>query len=201
MDELQLQELSTFLSYGYLEILINIILSIIFGLIISFTYIKTHSGLSYSLSFTHTLVIVTLITTIVMMVIGGSLARAFALVGALSIIRFRTVLKDTKDLAYIFMSLVFGMSIGTSSYIISFLGIASSVTLLILLNSFKFGSVKKSDYILTFRSSSENNNYQSIFNDFLSKSKLIHVEPDVNNSTNKLTFDIELIQSEDLNSF
>jgi ABC-type branched-subunit amino acid transport system permease subunit len=68
-------------------------------------YRATHKGLSYSQSFSQTIVFVSLIVAIVMMVIGGSLARAFALVGALSIIRFRTVLKDTKDMAYIFAAL------------------------------------------------------------------------------------------------
>ena len=69
-------------------------------------------------------IFICLITCMVIMVIGNSIARAFALVGALSIIRFRTVIKDTKDIAYIFWSLVAGMATGTGSYFIAFTGTA-----------------------------------------------------------------------------
>ena len=64
-----------------------------------------------------------LIVAIVMMVIGNNLARAFALVGALSIIRFRTVIKDTKDTAYVFLALAGGMAAGTSSYFLAITGV------------------------------------------------------------------------------
>ena len=84
------------------EIVINLLLSFIFGLIISLVYKFTHKGLSYSQSFMITNVFVSVIVCMVIMIIGNNLARAFALVGALSIIRFRTVVKDTKDTAYIF---------------------------------------------------------------------------------------------------
>ena len=71
-------------------------------------------------------IFVTVIVCMVIMIIGNNLARAFALVGALSIIRFRTVVKDTKDTAYIFWSLASGMAAGTGSY---FLAIAGNIIL------------------------------------------------------------------------
>ena len=55
----------------------------------------------------------------VVMVIGNNLARAFALVGAMSIIRFRTVVKDTKDTAFVFFALASGLAAGTSSYFLA----------------------------------------------------------------------------------
>ena len=99
------------------EILINLVLSFILGVLISLIYKKTHKGLSYSQSFMVTNIFVAVIVCMVIMIIGNSLARAFALVGALSIIRFRTVVKDTKDTAYIFWSLAAGMAAGTGSYL------------------------------------------------------------------------------------
>ena len=71
------------------EIIINLILSFILGLIISVIYKFTHKGLSYSQSFMLTNIFVAVIVCMVIMIIGNSLARAFALVGALSIIRFK----------------------------------------------------------------------------------------------------------------
>ena len=99
--------------YSFDTVIINLVLSFILGLLISYVYRKTHKGLSYSQSFIITAVLVTVIVAMVIMIIGNNLARAFALVGALSIIRFRTVVKDTKDTAYIFWSLAAGMAAGT----------------------------------------------------------------------------------------
>ena len=79
---------------SYSEMGVNILVAMLLGFIISYLYRTTHRGLSYSQSFTLTILFVTVIVAVVMMVIGGSLARAFALVGALSIIRFRTPIKE-----------------------------------------------------------------------------------------------------------
>ena len=79
--------------YSQFDILMNLTLSIFLGLFISYVYKLTHKGVSYSQSFMLTIVFVTIIVAMVMMVIGNNVARAFALVGALSIIRFRTVVK------------------------------------------------------------------------------------------------------------
>ena len=92
------------------QIIINLFISFVLGVVISIVYKKTHKGLSYSQSFMITNIFVAVIVCMVIMIIGNSLARAFALVGALSIIRFRTVVKDTKDTAYIFWSLAAGMA-------------------------------------------------------------------------------------------
>jgi len=90
--------------YGPADILTNMALAFAVGLIVSFTYKMTHKGLNYSQSFMLTLDLMTPIVAMVMMIIGNSLARAFALVGALSIICFRTVVKDTKDTTFVFFS-------------------------------------------------------------------------------------------------
>ena len=80
------------------EIIFNLILSFFLGLLISFVYKKTHKGMSYSQSFMITNIFLAVIVCLVIMTIGNSISRAFALVGALSIIRFRTVIKDPKDI-------------------------------------------------------------------------------------------------------
>ena len=101
------------------EIIFNLIISFFYGLLISFVYKKTHKGMSYSQSFMITNIFLSVIVCMVIMTIGNSISRAFALVGALSIIRFRTVIKDTKDIVYIFWSLAAGMACGTGSYFIA----------------------------------------------------------------------------------
>ena len=70
------------------EIIFNLIISFFYGLLISFVYKKTHKGMSYSQSFMITNIFLSVIVCMVIMIIGNSISRAFALVGALSIIRF-----------------------------------------------------------------------------------------------------------------
>ena len=133
------------------EIIINLILSFILGVIISLVYKKTHKGLSYSQSFMITNIFIAVIVCMVIMIIGNNLARAFALVGALSIIRFRTVIKDTKDIAYIFRSLAAGMGAGTGSYFLSIVGTALLIVIAFILYKTNFGSIYKNEFIFQFR--------------------------------------------------
>ena len=134
-------------TYDPYSIIINLICSFILGLLISYIYRITHKGISYSQSFMLTIVFVAIIVAMVMMVIGNNIARAFALVGALSIIRFRTVIKDTKDTAYIFIALAAGMAAGTSNYYLAFIGTSFYFIVALILHRFNYGSIYKSEFI------------------------------------------------------
>ena len=142
--------------YHPTEIILNLVLSFILGIIVSIVYKKTHKGLSYSQSFMITNIFVCVIVCMVIMIIGNSLARAFALVGALSIIRFRTVVKDTKDTAYIFWSLAAGMACGTGSYFLALAGTTILSGIAFILFFTNFGSIIKSEFIIQFRTIANN---------------------------------------------
>ena len=207
-----MNEIETFLqteriAHIYLpsEILLNLMLAFILGMAISWVYKTTHSGLSYSQSFMLTSIFVAVIVCMVIMVIGNNLARAFALVGALSIIRFRTVVKDTKDTAYIFWALAAGMAAGTGSY---FLAIAGSLVMALIayaLNVTNYGSIHKSEFILQFRikndDSESHQQYVNTISKYAKKSTLLHVEPSGDNNTSKMSFDIVMKKDEDQNKF
>ena len=184
-------------------ILLNISLAFVLGMVISFFYKSTHKGLSYSQSFMLTLVFVTLIVSIVMMVIGNNLARAFALVGALSIIRFRTVIKDTKDTAYVFLALAGGMAAGTSSYFLAVVGVAFVCVVALGLHATNYGSLYKSEFILRFNSifSEGDPVYSAVINEFARSANLLHIEPSGDGATAKLTFDILMRKDMDPNEF
>ena len=176
------------------EILINLVLSFILGVLISLIYKKTHKGLSYSQSFMVTNIFVAVIVCMVIMIIGNSLARAFALVGALSIIRFRTVVKDTKDTAYIFWSLAAGMAAGTGSYFIAIAGsiIISGIALILFYTN--FGSIIKSEFIVQFRINSNDSNitsqYNRLISDFTKSHTLLSSESSGDGQTIKVSFDV-----------
>tara|TARA_B100001063_G_scaffold247388_1_gene294188 strand:- start:8287 stop:8982 length:696 start_codon:yes stop_codon:yes gene_type:complete len=180
--------------YSQFDILINLSLSIFLGLFISYIYKLTHKGVSYSQSFMLTIVFVTIIVAMVMMVIGNNIARAFALVGALSIIRFRTVVKDTKDTAYIFLALAAGMASGTSSYFLALTGSFIIAGVAYILHITNYGSIYTSEFILRFRLStddqSESAPYLQIFKEFTNKANVLNIEPSGDSKSYKMTFDI-----------
>ena len=194
MDTILLSPQGNLLNYSYTEMLINMVAAFVIGVLLSVTYRTTHKGLSYSQSFSQTVVFITLIVAIVMMVIGGSLARAFALVGALSIIRFRTVLKDTKDMAFIFGALALGMAAGTSNYFLAAAGTVVVILQAYILYKTNFGAVYKSEFILRFRfmRSGESTDYLEVINTACKRSDLLHMEPSGDNTSVSLTYDVAL---------
>tara|TARA_Y100001970_G_scaffold3824_1_gene4384 strand:- start:1021 stop:1719 length:699 start_codon:yes stop_codon:yes gene_type:complete len=188
------------------EIIFNLIISFFYGLLISFVYKKTHKGMSYSQSFMITNIFLSVIVCMVIMIIGNSISRAFALVGALSIIRFRTVIKDTKDIVYIFWSLAAGMACGTGSY---FLALASSILITIIayiLFKTNYGSIYKSEFILQFRynkldESEKEASYLKKLSEFCNTNNLLNSEPSGDKKSLKLTYDIVLKEDVDSNKF
>ena len=186
------------------EIIINLLISFVLGLVISFVYKKTHRGLSYSQSFVVTNIFIAVIVCMVIMIIGNNLARAFALVGALSIIRFRTVVKDTKDTAYIFWSLAVGMAAGTGSYFLALAGTVIITFIAIILYVTNYGSIYKSEFILQFRSKNDNdkkNEYNNIISEYTKTSKLLNVESSGDNKSLKLSFDVVMKEDKSYDQF
>ncbi len=183
------------LRYSYLEIILGMMLSFILGIIISKVYIYTHKGLSYSQSFTLTILFLTVIVSIVMMVIGGSLSRAFALVGAMSIIRFRTVIKDTKDTAFIFIGLAVGMAAGTANYFLAISGTFFVCFMAIILHKTNFGALYKSEFIVRFMfdQNFDNKSYIDILSENTKSFNMLHIEPFPDSNTVKYTYDVTLL--------
>ena len=91
------------------DIFIRIGVSAIFAIIVFISYRITHTGSVYSAKFNITLVTLTILTTMVMTVIGNNVALSLGMVGALSIVRFRTSIKDSRDTAYIFWTIILGI--------------------------------------------------------------------------------------------
>lgn len=136
------------------DILLNFLISGIIAIVIYISYSLSHAGPVYSAKFNVSLVMLTLVTTLVMNVIGNNVALSLGMVGALSIVRFRTAIKDPRDTAYIFWAIAVGICCGVSEYVIATVG--SCVIFLFLII---FGFVKANErYLLVvraMRSSSE----------------------------------------------
>ena len=101
------------------------------GFVIYLSYFLAHAGTVYSRKFNVSLVALTVLTTVVMTAIGNNVALSLGMVGALSIVRFRTAIKDSRDTIYIFWAIVAGLSCGVGDYITA--GVGSAGVFLILL--------------------------------------------------------------------
>ena len=121
-------------AFSTLDVVLTLALSFVLSTIIGLVYRATHRNISYSQSFVQTLVVVGMVIGVIMLVVGSNIARAFALVGALSVVRFRNALKETRDVGFIFFVMAIGMATGTRFYVLAAAATAA-ICVVILLTS------------------------------------------------------------------
>ena len=119
------------------QILAQILIAIVLGFVIYLSYYLAHAGTVYSRKFNVSLVVLTVLTTVVMTAIGNNVALSLGMVGALSIVRFRTAIKDSRDTGYIFWAIVAGLSCGVGDYMTAGLGSAGVFLVLLVLGRIK----------------------------------------------------------------
>ncbi len=129
-----------FRNLSVLNVLVYLVMGLLVGLIVAFTYKKCYRGVLYSPNFSLTLIMMTLVTTPVVMCIKSDISLSMGMVGALSIVRFRTAVKDPLDTAYMFWALTMGILLGAGLH-----WIAVVVALGIALIMFVFSFVRFSD--------------------------------------------------------
>lgn len=122
-----------------------LLIAFMVSLIIYLTYKNTYTGVMYNPRFNISLIMITMITTIVMVVIGSNISVSLGMVGALSIIRFRTAVKDPRDTAFIFWGVVSGLACGTQNYTVVIVG---SVFICLILFIFKKTITLSNKYVL-----------------------------------------------------
>ena len=128
---------SMFVSLTPWKILIGLVAAMVVGLIIAFVYKRCYRGVLYSPTFAMTLVMLTLITTPVVMCIKSDIALSMGMVGALSIVRFRTAVKDPMDTAYMFWALTMGILLGAELYVHALMVVLAISVILFLMTFIK----------------------------------------------------------------
>ncbi|MCI5721695.1 MAG: DUF4956 domain-containing protein [Emergencia sp.] len=119
------------------QILMNITLAAVLGFFIFISYFISHRGTIYSKKFNASLVILTVLTGTVMTVIGNNIALSLGMVGALSIVRFRTAIKDSRDTVYIFWAIIVGICCGVGDYLVASIGSGVVFVVILLLDCIK----------------------------------------------------------------
>lgn len=155
-------------SLTFMNTIIIIAASIILGIVISLVYIKTHKKEGYAPSFTVTLIMLPVIISIIILLVGNNVARAFSLAGAFSIIRFRSAPGDPKDISYVFFTLAVGLACG-----MGYVGYATIFTIVLCgvmmaLDIIKFATPKSNCMQLKIIVP-ENLNHEELFDDILTE--------------------------------
>ncbi len=167
------------LSISLRDVVFNLIVALFCGTIISLLYRYTYKGLNYSASFAVSMIMLTMITSIVIMVIGNNLARAFGMVGAMSIIRFRTAVKDATDIMFIFFALTIGLAAGVKMYAVAIFGTLFISLIFLIISRFNFGLSRKREYLLQILSQSDDisgSHVDDSIRKFCRRFKLINVK-------------------------
>ncbi|MFN3404804.1 MAG: DUF4956 domain-containing protein [Cytophagaceae bacterium] len=161
------------------DVIGRLIISLVCGLIIAGFYRITYKGLSYSSSFVNAIILLTMITTVVIMVIGNNLAAAFGLVGAMSIIRFRTAVKDIQDIMFIFFALAIGLACGVDFTSVAIIGTLIIGAVYWVIVHFNWAAPRRRDFLLqliTVGKEDDNNLLNSVLSKYCSRYKVVNVK-------------------------
>jgi len=134
-----------------MEVLMRLLLAFVLGQVLAWVYYATHTGMSYSRNFVQSLVIICVVVAMVMAVIANSLVTAVGLIGALAVIRFRNILKDTRDIAFVFCVLAVGMACGAGRLAVAVLGTLLLAAIAWYLARFGFGAHEPHNAFLRLR--------------------------------------------------
>lgn len=161
------------------DVLANMLVALLCGVIIALLYRYTYRGLNYSSSFNVSIIMLTMITAIVIMVIGNNLARAFGMVGAMSIIRFRTAVKDASDIMFIFFALSIGLAAGVKLYSIAIVGTLFISLVYLVVMKFNFSLPHSREYLTQINASQSalpDNPFGEILKKHCQRHKLVNVK-------------------------
>lgn len=173
------------------DVLANLLVALLCGIIIAAVYRYTYRGLNYSAAFTISIIMLTMVTALVIMVIGNNLARAFGMVGAMSIIRFRTAVKDASDIMFIFFALSIGLAAGVKLYSIAIAGTLFVSLVYIITMKFDLSLPISREYLIQINAhnpSLPENPFVEVLNKHCSNFKLVNVKTIGDESSNEIEF-------------
>jgi uncharacterized membrane protein YhiD involved in acid resistance len=202
MDIFNFQDLTG--EFTVLDVVIVMILSFILSAFIGWIYKKTHRGTSYTQSFVFTLVINGMVVALVMMIVGSNIARAFSLIGALSIIRFRNAVKETRDVGFIFFSMAIGMAVGTKFYFLAIVAAVVISLMILLMTRFNWFAREMASQILRVQVPNGalfDQLFDSPFLKYTSSSELISVDSVHSGMLTELTYSIGMKKSNQIQEF
>jgi len=202
MDIFNIQDLTG--EFSIMDVVLVMVLSFVLSAFIGWIYKITHRGTSYTQSFVFTLVLNGMIVALVMMIVGSNIARAFSLVGALSIIRFRNAVKETRDVGFIFFTMAIGMAIGTRFYLLGVIAAIVISLVILLMTRFNWYAREMSSQILRIQipnGAPFDTLFDKAFVKYTSSSELISVDSVHSGMMTDLTYSIGMKKSSQIQEF
>jgi len=190
--------------FSIIDVVLVLLLSFALSAFIGWIYQITHRGTSYMQSFVFTLVLNGMIVALVMMIVGSNIARAFSLVGALSIIRFRNAVKETRDVGFIFFTMAIGMAVGTQFYLLAVISAVVISLVIVLMVRFDWYAREMSSQILRIQVATGtpfDTLFDRIFVKYTSASELISADSVQSGMLTELTYSIGLKRSNQVQEF
>jgi uncharacterized membrane protein YhiD involved in acid resistance len=202
MDIFNIQDLTG--EFSVMDVVLVMVLSFVLSAFIGWIYKITHRGTSYTQSFVFTLVLNGMVVALVMMIVGSNIARAFSLVGALSIIRFRNAVRETRDVGFIFFTMAIGMAIGTKFYLLAVIAAVVISLVILLMTRFNWYAREMSSQILCIQipnGAPFDTLFDRAFVKYTSSSELISVDSVHNGTMTELTYSIGMKKSNQIQEF
>ena len=190
--------------FAVMDMVLVMVLSFALSAAIGWIYKITHRGTSYTQSFVFTLVLNGMVVALVMMVIGSNIARAFSLVGALSIIRFRNAVRETRDVGFIFFTMAIGMAVGTKFYLLAVIGTVVISLVILLMTRFDWYARPMSNQILRIQipdGTPFDTLFDRAFVRYTSSSELISADSVDGGALTELTYSIGMKKSDQIQEF
>ena len=182
-------------TFSVMDITIWMILSFILTAILWWVYKKTHKWTSYTQSYVHTLVMMWMTVCVIMLIVWSNIARAFSLVWALSIIRFRNAMKETRDIWFMFAAMAIGMATWTKFYILAVVFTLIISVIIFVMSRFNWFARQATSQILKIQVSNTLD-FDHIFDDVLVKytniSDLISIDSVRGWALTELVYNVDL---------
>lgn len=191
-------------TFSIADVTIGLLLSFVLSASVGFLYQKTHKGTSYTQSYVQTLVITCMVVTIIMLIVGSNIARAFTLVGALSIIRFRNAIKETRDVGFIFFTMAIGMATGTKFYGLAVIATVIISLVILLMTRLDWFARPSTSQILKIQIGNDadfDKLFDSVFVKYADMSDLISVDSVRAGSLTELIYSIRLKKRANIQNF
>ncbi len=181
--------LSNINSFSTVDVLLALGLSFVLGLFIFIIYKKTYSGVMYSDSFGVSLIAMSMVTSLVIIAVTSNVVLSLGMVGALSIVRFRTAIKEPMDIAFLFWSIAVGIVLGAGLISLAIIGSVIIGVIIVIFSTRKIGDIP---YILVINASAETSEEELLEIIKENAKKSILKSKSVNKSGKEYTFEIRL---------
>jgi uncharacterized membrane protein YhiD involved in acid resistance len=181
---------------GVQHIVTSVLVSFVLSLAIAAIYRWTYQGLSYSRSFVHTMVLGAVVACIMIMAIGNNLARGLGILGTLAIVRFRTPVRDPRDMVFLFASLAVGIAAGATVFSVAVVGTACFCVAAMYLHWSPFASKRQYEGLLRFllpQQSASIKLIEEIFRRYCSSTLLVAMREAVQGDVIEYSYQIRLM--------